>query len=70
MAEIIQFRAGSRKMNEKVPVHQQIDSLDDSTAFLIGQSIQDVKRVNDPTRLKIARNLAHLVARTQMDESA
>ncbi|MDB9891491.1 hypothetical protein OAD74_08975 [Alphaproteobacteria bacterium] len=50
-------------MNEKVPVHQQIDSLDDSTAFLIGQSIQDVKRVNDPTRLKIALNLGEILSR-------
>ena len=57
MAEIIPFKRGGGKVNDKALVHKQIDNLDDSAAFLIEQSIQDITRVNDPTRIKLARNL-------------
>ena len=69
MAEIIPFKRGGVKMNDKAPVHKQIDSLDDSAAFLIEQSIQDIKRVNDPTRTRLARNLGEILSqfgRTQL----
>ena len=69
MAEIIPFKLGGGKVNEKAPVHEQIDSLDDSAAFLIEQSIQDIKRVNDPTRARLARNLGEILShfgRTQL----
>lgn len=69
MAEIIPFKQGGGKVNDKALVHKQIDSLDDSAAFLIEQSIQDIKRVNDPTRIKLARNLGEILSqfgRTQL----
>ncbi len=69
MAEIIPFQPGGGKVSDKAPVHKQIDSLDDSAAFLIEQSIQDIKRVNDPTRARLARNLGEILShfsRTQL----
>ena len=69
MAEIIPFKRGGGKVNDKALVHKQIDNLDDSAAFLIEQSIQDITRVNDPTRIKLARNLGEILSkfgRTQL----